>query len=275
MQVPHIHLNDRYAIPQLGFGTWKIENKDAAEKVAYAIKTGYRHIDTARIYENEKGVGQGIKQSGVARDKIFLTTKLWNADQGYDSALRACEESLKRLGVDYLNLYLIHWPCPPKGLFVDSWKALIRLHEQGLVKSIGVSNFRIEDLERIMSETGVKPVINQIELHPYYQENALRAFHQKHHIATEAYSPLRRGDVLKDPVLIKIAEKHGKSVGQIVLRWHIELGNIVIPKSNTENRIAENFHIFDFSLDDEDKAQIAKLDKKDGRRGHDIATYIG
>lgn len=266
-------LNDGHKIPRLGFGTWKIDDEITAEKVCFALKTGYRHIDTAKIYGNEAGVGQGMRRSGLPRGEIFLTTKLWNEDQGYDSALRACEESLKRLNTDYIDLYLIHWPVPAQNLFADSWKALIRLREQGLVRSIGVSNFRIEDLNRIINETGITPAVNQIELHPYFQQAELRAFHQQRGILTESWSPLGRGAELADPVIQRIASAHGKTAAQIVLRWHIEIGCIVFPKSVTDSRIAENFDIFDFSLTDAEKDAIKALDKKDGRMSHDPATF--
>jgi len=275
MQVPSIDLNDGRRIPQLGFGTWKIAEQDAPEKVAFAIKTGYRHIDTAKAYYNEQGVGEGLRRSGEERETLFLTDKLWNADQGYDQAIAACEMSLNVLKADYLNLYLIHWPCPKLGKYLASWKALIQLREQGLVRSIGVSNFTIANLEHIIKETGIVPAVNQIELHPHFQQAELRAFHKKHNIATEAYSPLGRGTALQEPVIQKIAAAHGKTAGQIILRWHIELGNIIIPKSNTESRIAENFRLFDFKLTEADKAAIAGLDKKTGRILPNPADFNG
>lgn len=265
MQIPNITLNDKHRIPQLGFGTWMIENDKAEEAVQSALKAGYRHIDTAKIYGNEEGIGRALAECDIEREKLYITTKLWNEDQGYDSGLRAFETSLKKLKLDYVDLYLIHWPCPTQGRYLETWRALIRLHEQGLAKSIGVSNFRIQDLKHIIGVSGIVPAVNQIELHPYYQQTAQRAFHKKHNITTESYSPLGRGTALQDPVLQKIAKEHGKTAGQIILRWHIELGNIPIPKSRTESRIRENTDIFNFSLTEADKAAIAELDKKDGR----------
>ncbi|KAA6204379.1 MAG: aldo/keto reductase [Candidatus Tokpelaia sp.] len=273
MHVPSISLNDKHTIPQLGFGTWKIADNEVDKSVEFAVKTGYRHIDTARIYENEKGVGTGLRRCDVPREQLFLTTKLWNSDQGYEQTLRAFEASLKRLQTDYLDLYLIHWPCPQRDLYVETWRALIHLQSQGLTKSIGVSNFRVEDLQRLIKETGIIPAVNQIEVHPYFQEAELRAFHQQHNIATVAYSPLGRGALLGDPVLGDIARRHGKTPGQITLRWHIEIGNIIIPKSVTQSRIIENFHIFDFRLTPEDMAAIAALHKADGRQAPDPAEF--
>ncbi|YBV95328.1 aldo/keto reductase [Phyllobacteriaceae bacterium JZ32] len=268
MTVPAIKLNDGNAIPQLGFGVWQVGNDEAAAVVEKALETGYRHIDTAAIYGNEEGVGKALKNSGVARGDIFLTTKLWNADQGHDSALRAFEASLKRLGTDYVDLYLIHWPVPAQDRFLDSWRALIKLKEEGRAKSIGVSNFRIADLERVISETGVTPVLNQIELHPRFQQNELRVFHEKKGIATEAWSPLGQGKILENPDLKQIAAKHGKTVAQIILRWHLDIGNIVIPKSVTPARIEENFDVLGFKLTSGDHDTISTLnDMHNGRIG--------
>ncbi|MBB2969731.1 aldo/keto reductase [Mesorhizobium sp. RMAD-H1] len=268
MTVPAIKLNDGNAIPQLGFGVWQVGNDEAAAVVEKALETGYRHIDTAAAYGNEEGVGKALKNSGVARGDIFLTTKLWNADQGHDSALRAFEASLKRLGTDYVDLYLIHWPVPAQDRFLDSWRALIKLREEGRVKSIGVSNFRIADLERVISETGVTPVLNQIELHPRFQQNELRVFHEKKGIATEAWSPLGQGKILENPDLKQIAAKHGKTVAQIILRWHLDIGNIVIPKSVTPARIEENFDVLGFKLTSGDHDAISALnDVHNGRIG--------
>lgn len=273
MQVPSIVLNDRNTIPQLGYGVWKIDDQDASKAVQNAIRTGYRHIDTARIYENEKGVGEGIRNCGIKRNDLFVTTKVWNADQGYDSTLKACEGSLARLGLDYVDLYLIHWPAPERDLYVETWKAMIHLKKEGFIKSIGVSNFRISDLERLINETGIVPVLNQIELHPAFQQHELRHFHKKHHIATEAWSPLGQGKLLEDTSLAEIADAHGKTVAQIILRWHIEIGNIVIPKSQSPERMVENFAIFDFSLTEADHEKIARLDQHDGRIGPDPDTF--
>ncbi|PYE90394.1 aldo/keto reductase [Phyllobacterium leguminum] len=267
MTMPRIKLNDGHEIPQLGFGVWQVSNDEAAGVVGKALETGYRHIDTAAAYGNEEGVGKALKQSSLPRGEIYLTTKLWNTDQGYDSALKAFDASLKRLGADYVDLYLIHWPVPAQDRFPDSWRALIKLREDGLVKSIGVSNFRIADLERIIKETGVTPVLNQIELHPQFQQNELRVFHEKKGIATEAWSPLGRGTILENAVLKQIAAKHGKTTAQIVLRWHLDIGNIVIPKSSTPSRIQENFDVFDFRLSSGEHDTISDLNAHDGRIG--------
>lgn len=273
MAVSTVKLNDGSSIPQLGFGVWQVGNDEAVSAVSEALAVGYRHIDTAAIYGNEEGVGKAIAQSGIPRKDIYLTTKLWNSDQGYDSTLKAFDTSLKKLGTDYVDLYLIHWPLPTRDLFMETWRAFIRLKEQGLVKSIGVSNFRINDLERVITESGVTPVLNQIELHPEFQQDELRIFHGKHHIATEAWSPLGQGKILDNPVLKDIAAVHGKTPAQIVLRWHIETGNIVIPKSVTPSRIRENFDIFDFKLNGTEHDQITKLDKVNGRIGPNPNTF--
>ncbi|KAB2770800.1 aldo/keto reductase [Brucella anthropi] len=273
MTVPTVKLNDGNHIPQLGYGVWQVGNDEAVTAVSEALKAGYRHIDTAAIYGNEEGVGKAIKSSGIERGDIYLTTKLWNGEQGYESTLKAFDASLKKLGTDYVDLYLIHWPMPSKDLFMETWRAFLKLKEEGRAKSIGVSNFRTADLERIITESGVTPVLNQIELHPQFQQDELRLFHSKHDIATEAWSPLGQGKILEDATLKAIAEKHGKSVAQIILRWHIETGNIVIPKSVTPARIKENFDIFDFRLNGTDHDAITKLDKADGRIGPNPSTF--
>lgn len=273
MTVPMVKLNDGNHIPQLGYGVWQVGNDEAVAAVSEALKAGYRHIDTAAIYGNEEGVGKAISNSGVARNDIFLTTKLWNSEQGYEPTLKAFDTSLKKLGTDYVDLYLIHWPTPSKDLFMETWRAFVKLKEEGRAKSIGVSNFRTADLERVIKESGVTPVLNQIELHPQFQQDELRLFHSKHNIATEAWSPLGQGKILEDATLKAIAEKHGKSVAQVILRWHIETGNIVIPKSVTPARIKENFDIFDFRLNGTDHDAITKLDKADGRIGPNPSTF--
>jgi 2,5-diketo-D-gluconate reductase A len=273
MTVPAVKLNDGNHIPQLGYGVWQVGNDEAISAVSEALKVGYRHIDTAAIYGNEEGTGKAINESGIARGDIYLTTKLWNKEQGYESTLKAFDESLKKLGTDYVDLYLIHWPLPSKDLFMETWRAFIKIKEEGRAKSIGVSNFRTADLERILKESDVVPVLNQIELHPQFQQDELRLFHSKHDIATEAWSPLGQGTILENPTLRSIAEKHGKSVAQVILRWHIETGNIVIPKSVTPARIKENFDIFNFSLNGTDHDAITKLDKTDGRIGPNPATF--
>jgi 2,5-diketo-D-gluconate reductase A len=273
MTVPAVKLNDGNHIPQLGYGVWQVGNDEAISAVSEALKVGYRHIDTAAIYGNEEGTGKAINESGIARSDIYLTTKLWNKEQGYESTLKAFDESLKKLGTDYVDLYLIHWPLPSKDLFMETWRAFIKIKEEGRAKSIGVSNFRTADLERILKESDVVPVLNQIELHPQFQQDELRLFHSKHNIATEAWSPLGQGTILENATLKTIAEKHGKSVAQVILRWHIETGNIVIPKSVTPARIKENFEVFDFSLNGTDHDAITKLDKTDGRIGPNPATF--
>ncbi|MGV6874017.1 aldo/keto reductase [Pseudochelatococcus sp. B33] len=268
----YVTLNDGRKIPQVGLGVWRTEQAEAPAAVRKALEVGYRHVDTAAIYGNEEGVGEGLRAAGIAREDIFLTTKLWNGDQGYDSALRAFDASLARLGVEYVDLYLIHWPVPRKDAYVDSWRALIALREQGRARSIGVSNFNIEHLERIIGETGVTPALNQIELHPRFQRTALRAFHATRGIATESWSPLGQGTLLTDPVIAGIAAKHGRTPAQVIIRWHLDNGLVVIPKSVTPARIAENFNVFDFALDAQDLAAIAALDSADGRIGPDPLT---
>ena len=267
-----IELNDGNRIPQVGLGVWQAPNDEAATAVQKALETGYRHIDTAAIYENEEGVGKGIKASEVARQDIFLTTKLWNDSQSRDAALKAFDESLKRLGTDYVDLFLIHWPSPHRELYVEAWKTLVELKEQGRVRSIGVSNFCEEHLERIIGETGVTPVLNQIELHPDFEQKALRAVHSRLGMATESWSPLGQGQMLSNPVIKEIAERLGRTPAQVIIRWHIENGLVVIPKSVTPSRIEENFKLFDFALDAEAKAAIEALDAPGNRVGPDPMT---
>ncbi|MBC2887083.1 aldo/keto reductase [Ochrobactrum sp. CM-21-5] len=273
MTVPTVKLNDGNHIPQLGYGVWQVGNDDAIAAVSEALKVGYRHIDTAAIYGNEEGVGTAINSSGIARNDIYLTTKLWNSEQGYEATLKAFDSSLKKLGTDYVDLYLIHWPMPSRDLYIETWRAFIKLKEEGRAKSIGVSNFRTADLERILKESDVAPVLNQIELHPQFQQDELRLFHGKHNIATEAWSPLGQGKILEDATLKSIAEKHGKSVAQTILRWHIETGNIIIPKSVTPARIKENYDVFDFRLSGTEHDAITKLDKSEGRIGPNPSTF--
>ncbi|KFA94196.1 aldo/keto reductase [Archangium violaceum] len=267
-----IQLNDGRSIPQVGLGVWQSSNEQAALAVRTALEAGYRHVDTAAIYDNEKGVGEGLRASGVKREEVFITTKLWNSAQGGDSALEAFDQSLKRLGLDYVDLYLIHWPAPRKGLYVESWKALKRLKEEGRARSIGVSNFTAEHLDRIIGETGIVPVLNQIELHPRFQQKALREAHARHNIVTQSWSPLGQGQLLSDPVIGQLAARHKRTPAQVVIRWHIDNGLVVIPKSVTPARIKENFDVFGFRLDAEDMARIAKLDSANGRIGPDPMT---
>jgi len=263
--VPELTLNDGMRIPQLGFGVFKVPDDDTRDAVAGAIAAGYRSIDTAMIYDNERGVGAAVAESDVPRDELFITTKVWNTDQGYDSTLAAFDTSMDKLGLDQLDLYLIHWPTPARDLYLDTWRALEKLQADGRVRSIGVSNFHVEHLRRVMDSSGVVPAVNQIELHPLLPQDELRAVHAEHGIATEAWSPLARGgDLLGDPVLVAIAERLGRTTAQVVIAWHLRLGNIVIPKSVTPARIAENIDVFDIDLTDEDLVAIASL--SDGTR---------
>lgn len=263
----HVTLNDGTRMPQFGLGVWQTPAGEAAGIVKAAVAAGYRAVDTAAAYKNEEGVGRGL-----AGTDVFLTTKLWNDDQGYDEALRAFDASAKRLGRETVDLYLIHWPAPKKGRFVDSWKALVRLKKEGRARSIGVSNFTEAHLERVVGETGVTPALNQIELHPRFQQRALRAFHERHGIHTQSWSPLGRGKLLEDPVLAEIAGRHGKTPAQVVIRWHLDSNLIVIPKTVNPGRLAENIAVFDFSLDADDMERIAGLDGPEGRIGPDPMT---
>ncbi|MEU9896309.1 aldo/keto reductase [Streptomyces phaeochromogenes] len=259
-------------MPQLGFGVWQVPDDEAERAVATALEAGYRSIDTAAIYGNEKGTGRGLASSGVARKDLFVTTKLWNADQGYDSTLRAFDASLEKLGLDYVDLYLIHWPMPAKDKYIDTYKAFEKLYADGRTKSIGVSNFLPEHLEKLIDATSVIPAVNQIELHPHLQQLASREYHAEQGIATEAWSPLGSGKgLLEVPAIVAIAQKHNRTPAQIVLRWHIQLGNVVIPKSVTPSRIKENINVFDFSLDTEDIAAISALNE-DRRVGSNPAN---
>ncbi len=248
-------------MPQFGLGVWQASDDDARTAVRTALQAGYRSIDTAAIYANEGGVGHGLRESGIERSDIFLTTKIWNTAQGTESAVKALEESLRLLATPYVDLLLIHWPAASRGLYLDTWKTMITLKEQGLARSIGVSNFQPEHLELLIAETGVTPSLNQIELHPYFQQTALREVHHRLGIHTESWSPLARNQALNDRIIEQIASKHGRTTAQVVIRWHLDSGLIVIPKSVTPSRIESNINVFDFTLDEDDLKKIADLEE--------------
>jgi 2,5-diketo-D-gluconate reductase A len=271
--IPRVALQDGVEIPQLGFGVFQVPPGDTQETVEEALDAGYRHLDTAAAYRNEAGVGAAIAAAGLARDEVFLTTKLWNSAQGYDSTLAVFEKSLERLGTDHVDLYLIHWPMPSEDRYLDTWRAFERISEEGRSRSIGVSNFRVEDLERLQREADYLPSVNQIELHPGLQQAELRAWHAEHGIATEAWSPLAQGALLDDETIETVAAHHEKTPAQTILRWHLQLGNVVIPKSVTPERIRENIDVFDFELSEDDMAAIARLDAG-ARTGPDPATFV-
>ncbi|HEY8588577.1 MAG TPA: aldo/keto reductase [Naasia sp.] len=265
---PTLQMNDGRHIPQLGLGVYKVPDEDVEAVVATAVEAGYRHIDTATLYRNEAGVGRAVRGAAVPREDLFVTTKLWNDDHGFDSALRAFDASMEELGLDYVDLYLIHWPVPSQDLYVETWRALERIRDEGRARSIGVSNFAQSHLERLLTETETAPAVNQVELHPWLAQDALREFDAAHGILTEAWSPLARGRVVGNEALERIGAKYGKSPAQVVLRWHLDLGNVVIPKSVTPARIRENADVFDFGLDHDDLTVIAGLDSG-GRTGRD------
>jgi 2,5-diketo-D-gluconate reductase A len=271
--VPQITLSDGVEIPQLGFGVFQVPPDDTAEVATRAFQAGYRHIDTAAAYQNEAEVGQAFRASGLDRDDVFITTKCFNNDHGFEQAKKAFRTSLDRLELEYLDLYLIHWPVPAHDKYVDTWKAFIDLQSDGLVRSIGVSNFQPNHLRRLVHDTGVTPSVNQVELHPRFQQAGLRREHEELGVVTEAWSPLAQGAVLDDPVIERLAEAHGKTPGQVVIRWHLQLGNVVIPKSVTPERIDENFDVFDFHLSEDDMAEIEQLDAGD-RIGPDPDEFI-
>jgi diketogulonate reductase-like aldo/keto reductase len=272
-QVPSVPLASGVEIPQLGFGVFQVPPEDTAEVTLRAFAAGYRHIDTAAAYGNEAGVGQAFRASGLDREDVFVTTKCFNTDHGYEEATHALRASLDRLELDFVDLYLIHWPVPAHDKYVDTWRAFIAAQKQGLVRAIGVSNFQPAHLRRLIDETGVTPAVNQVELHPRFQQPGLRREHEELGVATEAWSPLAQGHVLDDPVIARIAEEHDRTPSQVVIRWHIQLGNVVIPKSVTPERIDENFRVFDFHLSEGEMAEIGELDAGD-RIGPDPDTFV-
>jgi len=266
--VPDITLNNGVTIPQLGFGVFQIEPKDTKQATLTALEVGYRHIDTAQMYGNEKEVGEAVRESGVDRDDIFVTSKLNNSFHAYDDALGAFDQTLKDLGFDYVDMFLIHWPLPEVGDYVETWKAMEEMYSSGRVKAIGVSNFQRHHLRRLFDETKTVPAVNQIEVHPYLTQDDLRAFGTQNGIPTEAWSPIARGKVLDDPTLVRIGEAHGKTPSQVTLRWHVQRGDIVFPKSVTRSRVEENFDIFGFELGDDEMREITALNR-DERIGPD------
>ena len=270
--VPTVTLDNGVEIPQLGLGVWQVEDEIVTDVVKAAFESGYRHIDTAAIYGNEAGVGRAIAAAELSRDELFITTKVWTGDQGYDSTLKAFDASVERLGLDYVDLYLIHWQALKKDKYVDTWKAFEQLYADKRVRAIGVSNFHIPALQRLFDETDIRPVVNQIELHPALPQDELRAFNAENDIVTESWSPLAQGELLSAPTLRTIGDKHGKTPAQVVIRWHLQLGNVVIPKSKSPSRIAENIDVFDFKLDNEDMAAIADLETG-VRTGGDPDTF--
>lgn len=266
--IPRLRMNDGRGIPQLGFGVYKVPQEQTERAVLTAFEAGYRHIDTAALYRNEREVGRAIAASGLAREEVFVTTKVWNDRHGHDETVRAFDESLDELGLDHVDLYLIHWPSPRQDRYVETWHALQELHADGRARSIGVSNFTETHLNRLLASSDTVPAVNQVELHPWLQQGALRAFDKRHGILTEAWSPLARGRVSDDATLDRIARKHDASPAQVVIRWHIELGNVVIPKSVTPSRIRANADVFGFELDAADRAAIARLDIGDRTGSH-------
>lgn len=272
MKKDFLQLSDGNTIPQLGLGMWQLPDEDASRIISHAFDVGYRLIDSAQIYHNERGLGHALAKTRLRREDIFITTKIWNSEQGRENSLKSFDVSMKKLGLDYLDLLLIHWPAPRMNKYVETWKTLIELQRDGRVKSIGVSNFNQEHLERIINETSVVPVINQIEVHPYFQRKELRSFHDHYGIRTQSWSPLGQGHVIGNPVIKKLADKYKKTAAQVIIKWHLEQGLIAIPKSANLTRIKENFDVFDFSLTNEDLDLIANLDDPNGRIGPDPMT---
>jgi diketogulonate reductase-like aldo/keto reductase len=262
MTIPTLTLNNGVTMPRLGFGVFQVPDEETAAAVGEALRAGYRSIDTAKVYGNEEGVARAIRESGIPREELFVTTKLWNDDHGYDAALRAFDASRDRLGLDHVDLYLVHWPAPKRSGYVETWRAFGKLLADGVVRAIGVSNFHPAHLRRIVDETGTVPAVNQIELHPYLQQAELRQLHRDLGIATEAWSPLAKGgDLLGEQAVVELAKTHDRTPAQVVIRWHLQLGNVVIPKSVTPSRIRENLAVFDFTLDAADMAKLSTLER--------------
>jgi len=272
IQVPNIRLNNGVDIPQFGFGVFQVPPDQTAQAVLQAFEAGYRHIDTAQGYRNEEGVGQAVAESGLPRDEVFITTKLNNNGHGYESAISELDESLKKLQLDYVDLYLIHWPLPHLNRYVETWKGFEKLLADGKARSIGVSNFQPAHLDRLAAETDTVPAVNQIELHPRLTQVELRKYHEAHGIATEAWSPIAKGQVLGDPIITGLAEKYGRTPAQVVLRWHVQIGNIVFPKTVNPDRMRENINVFDFELAADDVASIESLNTN-YRTGPDPDTF--
>ncbi|KQZ90538.1 oxidoreductase [Phycicoccus sp. Root563] len=274
--VPNLQLStgaDTITIPQLGFGVWQVPDADVDAAIASALEVGYRSIDTATLYGNEEGVGRALAATDLDRSELFVTTKVWQDDHGHDATLASFDASMKRLGLDVLDLFLIHWPAPAQDRYVETWRALLELRASGRVRAVGVCNFEVEHLQRLLDETGELPAINQVELHPYLQQFELREFHASHGMLTEAWSPLASGGgVLTDEVVVRIADKHGVTPAQAILRWHTQIGNVVIPKSVTPSRIRENFDLFGFELDPDDLSDMARLDRGE-RTGPDPREF--
>jgi 2,5-diketo-D-gluconate reductase A len=257
--VPTLTVGGGVSIPQLGFGVFEIPESETADAVTVALEAGYRHIDTAAVYGNERGVGDALKASAIPREENFVTTKVWNADHGADATRAALERSLSTLGLEYVDLYLIHWPVAVRDRYVETWSAMRSLQDEGAIRAIGVSNFEPEHLARLHEETGVVPTVNQIELHPRLQQAQLRGYHARHGIATEAWAPLAKGGVLDDRAILGLAERVGRTPAQVVLRWHVQLGNIAVPKSVTPSRIRQNLDVFDFELSADEMARISDV----------------
>ena len=270
---PMLTFHDGRRAPQLGLGTWQLTGEAVVPAIQAAVETGYRSIDTAAIYGNEAEVGRGIAQCGIPREDLFVTTKVWNDRHGHDSTKTALQESLDKLGLDYVDLYLIHWPVPREKRYLETWEALIQLRDEGRARSIGVCNFQLNHLQTLLDGTGVLPVVNQIELHPHFQQAELRAYHDDHDIRTEAWSPLGRTQALQDPVIQELAHQLQATPAQVILRWHIQMGHMVIPKSSNPERIRENFNLWSLHLNEAAMDRIASLDRADGRIGPDPDNF--